>query len=134
MGIEPFLVSSAVNLIMAQRLVRRICPECSTESEVPPEALLDLGVKEDEVGTFPCFHGKCCPACNNTGYRGRIAIYEVMPMLEEIRELTLVSASSSEVKREAIRLGMLTLRQSAINKLKKGTTTVEEVIRTSSRD
>jgi type IV pilus assembly protein PilB len=134
MGVEPFLVASAVNLIMAQRLVRRICSECSAESDVPREALLDLGVKEDEIGTFTCLQGKSCQGCNNTGYRGRIAIYEVMPMSEEIRELTLVSASASEIKREAMQLGMMTLRRSAILKLKEGITTVEEVIRCSSRD
>jgi len=134
MGVEPFLVSSAVNLILAQRLVRRICSECLEEAEVLPDALLDLGVREDELGTFVCNHGKGCHVCSNTGYRGRIALYEVMPMHDEIRELTLVSAAASEVKREAIRLGMLTLRRSGINKLKQGITTVEEVIRTSSRD
>jgi type IV pilus assembly protein PilB len=134
MGIEPFLVSSAVNLILAQRLVRRICSECCGQAEVLPEALLDLGMHEEEVGTFVCNHGKGCQGCNNTGYRGRIALYEVMPMYEEIRELTLVSAAASEVKREAIRLGMLTLRRSGMNKLKEGITTVEEVIRTSSKD
>jgi type IV pilus assembly protein PilB len=134
MGVEPFLVSSAVNLIMAQRLVRRICSECSEEEDVLPEALSDLGVKEDELGTFVCLHGKGCQACNNTGYRGRIAIYEVMPMYDEIRELALVSASAAEIKREAMRLGMLSLRRSGINKMKQGVTTVEEVMRTSSRD
>jgi type IV pilus assembly protein PilB len=134
MGVEPFLVSSAVNLILAQRLVRRICSECSSQADVPGEALLDLGVAAEDLGTFQCFQGKGCQACNNTGYRGRIAIYEVMPMNEEIRELALVSASATEIKREAMRLGMLTLRRSAINKLKEGVTTVEEVIRTSSKD
>jgi type IV pilus assembly protein PilB len=134
MGVEPFLVSSAVNLILAQRLVRRICSECLEEADVLPDALLDLGVREDELGTFVCNHGKGCQVCSNTGYRGRVALYEVMPMYDEIRELTLVSASASEVKREAIRLGMMTLRRSGINKLKQGITTIEEVIRTSSRD
>ncbi|HBD09844.1 MAG TPA: hypothetical protein DCZ69_16455 [Syntrophobacteraceae bacterium] len=86
------------------------------------------------MGTFPCFQGKGCQACNNTGYRGRVAIYEGRPLSEQIRELTLVSASAPEIKREAMKLGMMTLRRSAIIKLKEGITTVEEVIRTSSRD
>jgi type IV pilus assembly protein PilB len=134
MGIEPFLVASAVNLILAQRLVRRICSECREEDEVVEEALLLLGVREDEIGSFVCRRGRGCPSCNQTGYRGRIALYEVMPMFEEIRELALVSAPAAEIKREAIRLGMITLRRSGINKLIQGITTVEEVVRASSKD
>lgn len=134
MGIEPFLVASAVNLVLAQRLARRVCPECRVPEDIPPEGLIDLGVREENVGTFVCYRGRGCPACSNTGYRGRIALYEVMPMTDEIRDLVLVGASASEIKREAIRLGMLTLRQSAINKLKEGITSVEEVIRATVRD
>ncbi|MEJ5366360.1 MAG: type IV-A pilus assembly ATPase PilB [Desulfosoma sp.] len=134
MGIEPFLVASAVNLVLAQRLARRVCPECRVAEDVPPEALVDLGVREEDVGTFVCYRGRGCPACSNTGYRGRIALYEVMAMTDEIRDLVLVGASAAEIKREAIRLGMLTLRQSAINKLKEGITSVEEVIRATVRD
>jgi len=134
MGVESFLVSSAVNLVLAQRLARKVCNECRVEEAVPPEALFDLGVREDEMGTFACFRGKGCAGCNNTGYRGRIALYEVMPMYEQIRELVLLGASSSEVKKESIRLGMLTLRRSGINKLKLGVTSIEEVIRCSVKD
>ncbi|UCE83237.1 MAG: type IV-A pilus assembly ATPase PilB [Deltaproteobacteria bacterium] len=134
MGVEPFLVSSAVNLILAQRLARRICLECKEQLEIPQETLLDLGVPEEEVGGFSCFHGTGCPTCSQTGYKGRIALYEVMPLYEEIKELVLVGASSAEIKREAMRLGMLTLRQSGINKLKEGITTVEEVVRCSVKD
>ncbi len=134
MGVEPFLVASAVNLVLAQRLARRVCPECRVPEDIPPEGLIDLGVREEDVGTFVCYRGRGCPACSNTGYRGRIALYEVMPMTDEIRDLVLVGASASEIKREAIRLGMLTLRQSAINKLKEGITSVEEVIRATVRD
>lgn len=134
MGVEPFLVASAVNLVLAQRLARRVCPECRVAEDIPPEALLDLGVREEDVGTFVCYRGRGCPACSNTGYRGRIALYEVMPMTDEIRDLVLVGASASEIKREAVRLGMLTLRQSAINRLKEGITSVEEVIRATVRD
>lgn len=134
MGVEAFLVASAVNLVLAQRLVRRVCNECKMVEDVPPEALLELGVREDEIGTFRCFHGMGCIACNDTGYRGRVALYEVMPMHEQIRELVLMGASSAEIKKESIRLGMLTLRRSGINKLKEGITSVEEVIRSSAKD
>ncbi|RLA97751.1 MAG: type II secretion system protein GspE, partial [Deltaproteobacteria bacterium] len=134
MGVEPFLVSSSVNLILAQRLARRVCTQCKEEVEVPEEVLLDLGVDEDDIGTFKCYKGRGCPVCNNTGYKGRIALYEVMPIYEEIKELILVGASTTEIKREAMRLGMLTLRQSGILKLKEGITTIEEVIRCSVKD
>jgi type IV pilus assembly protein PilB len=134
MGVESFLVASAVNLILAQRLVRRVCSECKVEEETPPEVLLDLGVAEDELGTFTNYVGRGCPVCNGTGYRGRVALYEVMPMHEQIRELVLLGASAAEIKKESIRLGMLTLRRSGINKMMQGVTTVEEVIRASAKD
>ncbi len=134
MGVESFLVASAVNLILAQRLVRRVCSECKVEEETQPEVLLDLGVAEDELGTFTNFVGRGCPVCNGTGYRGRVALYEVMPMHEQIRELVLLGASAAEIKKESIRLGMLTLRRSGINKMMQGMTTVEEVIRASAKD
>ncbi len=134
MGVEPFLVSSAVNLILAQRLSRQICADCKEELEIPKETLLDLGVLDEEVGSFKCHQGTGCPTCSQTGYKGRIALYEVMPLYEELKELVLVGASSTEIKREAMRLGMLTLRRSGINKLKEGITTVEEVVRCSVKD
>ncbi len=134
MGVEAFLVASAVNLVIAQRLVRLVCSECKTPEHVPSETLLDLGVLEEELGTFVCYRGKGCHICNDTGYRGRIALYEVMPMHDQIRELVLMGASAAEIKKESIRLGMTTLRRSGINKLKEGITSVEEVIRSSSKD
>ncbi len=134
MGVEGFLVASAVNLVLAQRLVRRVCSECKMVEDVAPEALLDLGVREDELGTFKCYRGEGCIICNDTGYRGRIALYEVMPLHDQIRELVLMGASAAEIKKESIRLGMLTLRRSGINKLKEGVTSVEEVIRSSTKD
>ncbi|MDA8307416.1 MAG: type IV-A pilus assembly ATPase PilB [Deltaproteobacteria bacterium] len=134
MGVEAFLVSSAVNLVLAQRLVRKICPECKTVEHVPAETLLDLGVLDEELGAFTCYRGTGCPACNDTGYRGRIALYEVMPMYEQIRELVLMGATAAEIKKESIRLGMTTLRRAGINKLKQGVTSVEEVIRSSAKD
>ncbi|MGD9506813.1 MAG: type IV-A pilus assembly ATPase PilB [Syntrophobacteraceae bacterium] len=134
MGVESFLVASATNLILAQRLARRVCRQCRTEEDAPPEVLLNLGVAEQDLGTFTCYRGRGCPACNHTGYRGRVALYEVMPMHEELRELVLVGSSAAEIKRSAMRLGMLSLRQSGIRRLKDGTTSVEEVLRCSVKD
>jgi type IV pilus assembly protein PilB len=134
MGIEPFLISSSVVLIVAQRLIRKICMECRESIKVPPQLLIDLGVLPDEVKTFPVYKGKGCPVCNHTGYKGRLGLYEVMSMKEEIKELILSRASTSEIKKEAIRLGMKTLRQSGIFKIKAGFTTIEEVLRATIED
>jgi len=134
MGIEPFLISSAVICILAQRLVRKICTECKEPIKVHPQLLIDLGVPPDEVKTFPTFKGKGCPICNQTGYKGRIGLYEVMPLKEELKELILSRASTSEIKKEAIRLGMKTLRQSGIIKIREGLTTIEEVLRSTMED
>jgi type IV pilus assembly protein PilB len=134
MGIEPFLISSAVILILAQRLIRKICMDCREPIKVHPQLLIDLGIPPDEVKSFPVYKGKGCPICNNTGYKGRIGLYEVMPMKEEIKELVLSRASTSEIKKEAMRLGMKTLRQSGIMKIKDGVTTIEEVLRSTIED
>jgi len=134
MGVEPFLVASSVNLILAQRLARLTCQECREPVEVPPQALIDIGVPSEEVGTFTCFHGVGCQQCNGTGYRGRLALYEVMPISEEIRDLVLNGGSASEIKRMAVSLGMKTLRMSGITKLKDGVTTIEEVVRVTMTD
>ncbi len=129
MGIEPFLVASAVNLITAQRLGRRVCKECKEIEEVPKQALIDAGVAPDEVDDYICYRGVGCGVCNNTGYKGRVGIYQVMPMFEEIRELILAGANTAEIKRESMRLGVKTMRQSALLKLKEGVTSFEEVLR-----
>jgi len=134
MGIEPFLISSAVILILAQRLIRKICLECREPIKVHPQLLIDLGVSPDEVKTFPVYKGKGCSICNDTGYKGRVGLYEVMPIKEEIKELILSRASTSEVKKEAMRLGMKTLRQSGIIKIRDGLTTIEEVLRSTMDD
>jgi type IV pilus assembly protein PilB len=134
MGIEPFLVASAVNLIAAQRLARMICEYCKQPIRVSPQMLLNLGVLPDEISEFVCYKGTGCARCSNTGYKGRIALYEIMPIREEIRELILQGASEMEIKREAMRLGMKTLRQTALTKLKDGTITVEEVLRSTVED
>ena len=134
MGIEPFLVASSVNLIAAQRLARMICEYCKQPIQVSPQMLLNLGVLPDEISGFVCYKGTGCARCGNTGYKGRIALYEIMPIREEIRELILQGASAMEIKRETMRLGMKTLRQTALTKLKDGTTTVEEVLRSTVED
>jgi type IV pilus assembly protein PilB len=134
MGIEPFLVASSVNVILAQRLARRNCAACKAPVEVSPQMLSNLGVSEEEIGLYSCFKGKGCPQCGNTGFKGRVALYEVLPVKEEIRELILQGASASEIKREAVRLGMKTLRQAALTKLREGVTTVEEVMKTTVED
>jgi len=134
MGVEPFLVASSVNLILAQRLARVVCANCRQPVELPPQALLDIGIPRDEVGTFSCFQGAGCPQCNGSGYRGRIALYEVMPISEPLRELVLNGASATEIKRCAMGLGMKTLRQSGLEKLKEGVTTVGEVLRVTMPD
>ena len=129
MGIEPFLVASAVNLITAQRLGRRLCSECKEVEEVSKQALLDAGVAPDEVDEFVCYKGKGCSNCNDSGYKGRVGIYQVMPMFDEIREMVLAGANTAEIKRESMRLGVRTMRQAALKKLKEGVTSFEEVIR-----
>jgi type IV pilus assembly protein PilB len=129
MGIEPFLISASVIIIVAQRLARKICAECREEEKVPVPALIQLGIPEEEAGTFKCYKGKGCTACNGSGYKGRIALYEVLPISSEIREMVLEGASSDDLKKTAIRLGMKSLRTSGINKVKEGVTSIEEVMR-----
>jgi type IV pilus assembly protein PilB len=135
MGIEPFLVSSSVNCIVAQRLARRVCEECKDKDpDITREALVEAGVDPEVAKTIVPVKGKGCRNCSDTGFRGRVAVYEVMQLHEELKEFVLNGASSLELKREAIRLGMKTLRQSALSKLVEGMTTLGEVLRVSSAD
>ena len=135
MGVEPFLLTSSINLIAAQRLVRRICDKCKEPIEVTPEALINLGVDASEAaGGFSTFRGRGCNNCNDTGYRGRLAIYEILVMHEGLKELILKSASAADLKREAVKLGMSTLRMSALQKVRDGFTTIEETIRVTDTD
>lgn len=134
MGVEPFLVASATNLVLAQRLARKICPNCKEPISIPIKTLIDLGMSEDEAKSITCYKGKGCDTCGNTGYKGRIALYEVMMLYDEIKELILAGAPASELKRTAVRLGMKTLRRSGLDKLKAGITTLEEVVRCSVKD
>jgi len=129
MGIEPFLVATSVNLICAQRLVRRICSNCKEVLKVPEQAMLDAGYSQEELGTTQIFIGKGCPTCSKTGYKGRVGLYEVMEINDELRELILVGASALELKKKAMDNGMLTLRRSGLTKVALGMTTIEEVVR-----
>jgi type IV pilus assembly protein PilB len=129
MGIEPFLVATSVNLIQAQRLIRRICKDCKREHPMPPEALMEVGFTADDAKSLKSFKGKGCSTCNNTGYKGRIGLYEVMEVNDEIRELILIGASSLELRKKAIEDGMITLRESGLQKIRAGLTTLEEVVR-----
>jgi type IV pilus assembly protein PilB len=129
MGIEPFLVATSVNLICAQRLVRRICSNCKEEVEVPPQVLIDAGFSEEELKTTKIYHGKGCNICNKGGYKGRTGLYEVMEINDELRELILVGASALELKKKAVEQGMLTLRRSGLVKIAAGMTTMDEVLR-----
>ena len=130
MGIEPFLVGTAVNLIQAQRLIRRVCGSCKFEvTDFPTATLIEVGVPPDLVGTFKLYKGRGCGACNGTGYKGRVGLYEVMEISEGVRDLILVGATAVELRRKALEEGMLTLRMSGIEKVKAGITTVEEVLR-----
>ena len=129
MGIEPFLVATSVNLICAQRLVRRICTNCKEELEIPEQALIDAGFATEEVKTTKIYHGKGCSTCGKRGYKGRTGLYEVMEINDELRELILVGASALELKKKAIEQGMITLRRSGLIKVAGGLTTLEEVLR-----
>jgi type IV pilus assembly protein PilB len=134
MGVEPFLVSSSVNLIMAQRLVRRVCNSCRTTIQLHHEIVEELGLTEEEVKNHTFCEGKGCVDCSNTGYRGRHGVYEVMPLTPVIRDMILDRASASDIKRQAVADGMLSLRRDAIEKLKRGVTTAEEVLKETAGD
>ena len=129
MGIEPFLVATSVNLIQAQRLIRRVCKDCKREHSMPPEALVEVGFSLDEAKQIKTYKGQGCPTCNNTGYKGRIGLYEVMEINDELRELILIGASAIELRKKAIEDGMITLRESGLQKIRDGVTTIEEVVR-----
>ncbi|MGB2717587.1 MAG: type IV-A pilus assembly ATPase PilB [Vicinamibacterales bacterium] len=129
MGIEPFLVASSVNLICAQRLVRRVCSKCKEDHPHAPQALVEAGFSAEEAEQVIPKKGKGCETCNNTGYKGRVGLYEVMEITEELRELILVGASALELKRKAVEEGMITLRRSGLHKVMDGVTTIEEVAR-----
>lgn len=129
MGVEPFLISSSLLMTVAQRLVRKICSHCKERVVLSPEVIERLGLSKEEVNATTFFKGRGCDDCSNTGYRGRTAIYEVMSVTDPIRELILQKVPAGEIKEKARALGMRTLRENAIRKLKQGITTAEEVLR-----
>jgi len=129
MGIEPFLVATSVNLVQAQRLIRRVCADCKQEVKVPPEALVEIGFSENEAAELKVYQGAGCSRCNETGYKGRVGLFEVMEITDDLRELIIIGASSIEIRKRAIELGMVTLRESGLTKLREGITTIEEVVK-----
>ncbi len=134
MGVEPFLVTSSLNAIVAQRLTRKICTECAEPTPIDAELLLDAGFSEEEsLNTVP-YTGLGCHRCNDTGYKGRVALYEIMPLSDHIKECVLQGYSAIEIKAEAIKEGMTTLRRSGLNKVRDGVTTLEEVVRVTRSD
>jgi type IV pilus assembly protein PilB len=134
MGVEPFLVTASVNVVVAQRLARRICVECKEPSEKHAEALVKLGMSDSQVATAQPMKGGGCSSCGNTGYKGRVALYEVMPFTEDLKELCLQGASSAEIKAEMIQGGTQSLRMAGINKILEGVTTPEEILRSTVDD
>jgi len=129
MGIEPFLVASSVHMIVAQRLIRRVCAYCKEPVKVSPQALIEIGFSEEEARNITVYKGRGCDKCLNSGYKGRIALFEVLDVTDDIKELILVGASALEIRRKALENGMLSLRQSGLIKIKDGITTIEEVVR-----
>jgi len=134
MGIEPFLVTASVNLVLAQRLARRICNDCKQPADKHPEALAKLGMSEEQIRKANIMSGRGCNTCNNTGYKGRIALYEVMPFTDPLKELVLSGASAAEIKTEMIRGGVQSLRMAGIAKILDGMTTPEEILRCTVED
>jgi type IV pilus assembly protein PilB len=129
MGIEPFLVATSVNVIAAQRLVRRVCQNCKEEVETPIQGLLSVGFAESEAHGLRLVKGRGCEKCTNSGYKGRVGLFEVMDITDDMRELILSGATATELRRKAIEEGMITLRQSGLQKIREGSTTIEEVVR-----
>jgi type IV pilus assembly protein PilB len=129
MGVEPFLVGNSVNLVCAQRLVRRICEACKEPLDIAPAKLVDAGVDPVDAPAFQAFRGRGCDRCRGSGYKGRVGVFEVMEVTEGVRDLVIASAPVTEVRRQAMREGMTTLRQSGLQKVREGVTTIEEVVR-----
>jgi len=133
MGIEPFLVASAIRLVQAQRLIRRLCSSCKTMGKIPAQTLIEIGFSPEEAKSVLVHEPKGCDKCNNTGYKGRVGLFEVMELDEEIKEMVMIGASTSELRQKAKEKGMLTLRQSGLEKIKLGITSIEEVLRETSK-
>ena len=129
MGIEPFLVATSINLICAQRLIRRVCKDCRQEVKTPVQALIDIGFTPEEAETVTTLKGKGCNACSGSGYKGRIGLYEVMELTDQLRETIMLGGTTRDIRRQALEEGMISLRRSGLIKIKDGITSVEEVVR-----
>ena len=129
MGVEPFLVASAVIMVVAQRLARRVCEGCKQAVEIPEKALIDIGFTEEEANQITCYKGEGCTTCGGTGYKGRVALYEVMVVNDEVKEIILQGGTTFEIKEAALQSGMRSLRKSGLQKIKEGMTTIEEILR-----
>ena len=134
MDVEPFLIADSVVLVVAQRLVRRLCKDCCSRHNLTPEALMDVGFTKEESTNVKVYKPAGCSSCHNTGYRGRIGLYEVMEVTDDIRDLILSRAQSKEIKKKAMENGMTTLRRSGLMKIIEGITSVEEVLRETIKD
>ncbi len=135
MGIEPFMVTASLNLILAQRLLRRLCQTCKKAVQnVDEQALIDAGIPADKIGSFTLYEKGGCKECNDRGYRGRVAVYEVMPFWDPLKEIVINGASAAELKAEAVRLGMQTLRMAALSKVVAGVSTIEEAVSNTAPD
>jgi type IV pilus assembly protein PilB len=127
-------VTASLNLVLAQRLARKICNDCKVEVKMEPQALLDVGFKQSELPNVKTFKGSGCRTCNDSGYKGRIALYEVMPFTDRLKEMVLQGCSTAELKEEMIREGVKSLRMSGLSKVVEGVTTIDEVVRVTSAD
>jgi type IV pilus assembly protein PilB len=134
MGVEPFLITASVNLVLAQRLARKVCLDCKRPTPVEPQSLINMGFSEEQVASTQIMKGAGCQTCNNTGYKGRVALYEVMRFSDDLKEMVLQGASAAELKVGAIKKGMSTLRMSGIRKVIEGITTPEEILRVTMAD
>jgi type IV pilus assembly protein PilB len=136
MGVEPFLITASVNLVLAQRLARKVCVDCRQQIQIEPAALKDVGLTNDQIAASPgrLMKGMGCRTCNGSGYKGRVALYEVMRFTDNLKEMVLQGSSTAELKAAAIKQGMMTLRMSGILKVLDGITTTEEILRVTMAD
>jgi len=134
MGVEPFLVTASVNLVVAQRLARKICVDCRVEVPAEAKALLDIGFREEDLNDIHVFEGVGCRTCGDTGYKGRIALYEVMPFTENLKEMVLQGSSTADLKRTMIQEGVNSLRMAGLAKIREGAISMAEVVRVTAAD
>jgi type IV pilus assembly protein PilB len=134
MGVEPFLITASVNLVLAQRLARKICKDCTSPITLDAGVLEEIGFTPEQVARGKLMRGSGCRTCNGSGYKGRVALYEIMRFGDQLKEMVLQGSSTAELKAAAIKTGMLTLRMSGITKVLDGVTTTEEILRVTMAD